>query len=86
MAVPQIAFYLFQSFCLITLPDYCVVVFFIILVISIVQWLVDGRKNFKGPQVEIVGEGILDPSSRNGHADTGKLDGDRDEAQMIEEK
>ena len=50
------------------LPDYCVVVFFIILIISIVQWFVDGRKNYKGPQIEIVGEGILDPSSRNGYA------------------
>ena len=50
------------------------------------QWFVDGRKNFKGPQVEIVGEGIIDPISRNGYADTGKLDGDRDEAQMMEEK
>ena len=47
-----------------------------ILVISIVQWIVDGRKNFKGPQVEIVGEGILDPSSRNGYAEAGKLDED----------
>ena len=68
------------------LPDYCVVVFSIILVISIVQWLVDGRKNFKGPQIEIVGEGFLDPNFRNGYADTGKLDGDRNEAEMIEEK
>ncbi|KAG6995765.1 hypothetical protein G7Y79_00042g078700 [Physcia stellaris] len=50
--------------------NYCVVVFFIILMISIVQWFVDGRKNYKGPQVELVGEGILgDPTSRNGYAD-----------------
>lgn len=33
--------------------DYCVVVFFIILVISIVQWFIDGRKNFSGPRVNI---------------------------------
>ncbi|KAF4624483.1 hypothetical protein G7Y89_g13688 [Cudoniella acicularis] len=33
--------------------NYCVVVFFIILVISIVQWFVDGRKNFTGPRVNI---------------------------------
>lgn len=33
--------------------DYCIVVFFIILVISIVQWFVDGKKNFSGPRVNI---------------------------------
>ena len=37
-------------------PDYCVVAFFIVLVISTVQWFLDGRKNFKGPKVELVGE------------------------------
>lgn len=41
--------------------------FFIILVISIVQWFVDGRKNFHGPKVNIEslanGEVIgMDPS------------------------
>ena len=57
--------------------NYCVVVFFIILVISIIQWLVDGRKNYKGPQIEMVGEGVLgDPSSHNGHAVGDKLDDD----------
>ncbi|KAL5329343.1 hypothetical protein ACEPPN_002854 [Leptodophora sp. 'Broadleaf-Isolate-01'] len=48
--------------------NYCVVVFFIILVISIVQWFVDGKKNFTGPRVnldilqngEVVG---MDPTS-----------------------
>lgn len=33
--------------------DYCVVVFFIILVISIAQWFVDGKKNFTGPRVNL---------------------------------
>ncbi|CZR69002.1 related to HNM1-Choline permease [Phialocephala subalpina] len=33
--------------------NYCVVVFFIILVISIVQWFIDGKKNFSGPRVNI---------------------------------
>ncbi|PVH70722.1 amino acid transporter-like protein [Cadophora sp. DSE1049] len=33
--------------------NYCVVVFFIILVISIVQWFVDGKKNFTGPRVNL---------------------------------
>ncbi|KAE9373526.1 amino acid permease [Stipitochalara longipes BDJ] len=33
--------------------NYCVVVFFIILVISIVQWFVDGKKNFTGPRINV---------------------------------
>ncbi len=36
--------------------DYCVVAFFIVVVISVVQWFVDGRKNYKGPVVELIGE------------------------------
>ena len=43
--------------------NYCVVVFFIILVISVVQWFVDGRKNYTGPRVE-VDEGVLYSSAR----------------------
>lgn len=38
-------------------PDYCIVAFFIVIVISVVQWFVDGRKNYKGPVLELVGEG-----------------------------
>ncbi|CAD6589621.1 MAG: hypothetical protein ASARMPRED_004145 [Alectoria sarmentosa] len=37
--------------------NYCIVAFFIVIVISVVQWFVDGRKNYKGPVVELVGEG-----------------------------
>jgi len=33
--------------------NYCVVVFFIIVVVSIVQWFVDGKKNFSGPRVNV---------------------------------
>jgi len=33
--------------------NYCLVVFFIIVVISIIQWFVDGKKNFTGPRVNI---------------------------------
>ena len=39
------------------IPDYCIVAFFIVIVISVVQWYVDGRRNYKGPVVELVGEG-----------------------------
>ena len=34
--------------------NYCIVAFFIILVISTVQWFVDGRKNYRGPRIEMV--------------------------------
>ena len=37
--------------------NYCIVAFFIVIVISVVQWFVDGRKNYKGPVVELVGDG-----------------------------
>ncbi|KAK0129987.1 hypothetical protein ONS96_000527 [Cadophora gregata f. sp. sojae] len=33
--------------------NYCGVVFSIILVISIVQWFVDGKKNFSGPRINL---------------------------------
>ena len=32
--------------------NYCVVAFGIILIISSIQWIVDGRKNYKGPQID----------------------------------
>lgn len=33
--------------------DYCIVAFAIIIIISTVQWFVDGRKNFHGPRTEL---------------------------------
>jgi hypothetical protein len=36
--------------------DYCIVAFAIILSISIFQWIVDGRKNFTGPRVNLVSD------------------------------
>ncbi|KAI9042392.1 GABA permease GabA [Aspergillus affinis] len=33
--------------------NYCIVAFAIIVTVSVVQWIVDGRKNFKGPRVEV---------------------------------
>lgn len=32
--------------------NYCIVAFGIILIISVIQWIVDGRKNFKGPYID----------------------------------
>ncbi|KAK4556754.1 hypothetical protein LTR86_006325 [Recurvomyces mirabilis] len=33
--------------------NYCIVAFAIVLIISMIQWFVDGRKNYKGPKVEL---------------------------------
>lgn len=33
--------------------NYCVVAFAIILIVSTIQWIVDGRKNFEGPRITI---------------------------------
>jgi choline transport protein len=32
--------------------NYCTVAFAIIMIISTIQWFFDGRKNFKGPQID----------------------------------
>jgi len=34
--------------------NYAVVAFAIVLVVSVIQWWVDGRKNFRGPRVEVM--------------------------------
>ena len=33
--------------------NYCIVAFAIVIIISVVQWFVDGRKNFHGPQIDL---------------------------------
>lgn len=33
--------------------NYCIVAFAIVLLISVVQWFIDGRKNYRGPKIEI---------------------------------
>ncbi|KAK4545350.1 hypothetical protein LTR36_003530 [Oleoguttula mirabilis] len=33
--------------------NYCIVAFAIVLIISVVQWFVDGRKNYHGPKLEL---------------------------------
>ena len=51
-------------------PDYCIVAFTIIIIISTVQWFVDGRKNFTGPRVGM-GLEVLEAvkSQQNGGSD-----------------
>ncbi len=33
--------------------NYCVVAFAIVLLISMIQWFIDGRKNYTGPKIDI---------------------------------
>jgi choline transport protein len=33
--------------------NYCVVAFAVVLLISVAQWFIDGRKNYRGPRVEV---------------------------------
>lgn len=33
--------------------NYCIVAFAIVIIISVIQWIVDGRKNYKGPQLDV---------------------------------
>ena len=36
--------------------NYAIVAFAVVLIISSLTWIFDGRKNYKGPQIELVGE------------------------------
>lgn len=38
---------------LLTLLDYCIAAFAVIILISGFQWIVDGRKNFTGPRIDL---------------------------------
>ena len=62
-------------------------VFFIVLIISTIQWFVDGRKNFKGPKIDmdalaagevagmtLEGEGV--DHARTHDAENGVVNGD----------
>lgn len=33
--------------------NYCIAAFAIVLIISTIQWIVDGRKNYHGPQIDV---------------------------------
>lgn len=35
------------------MTDYCVAAFGIVFIISSFQWIIDGRKNFVGPRIEV---------------------------------
>jgi choline transport protein len=59
--------------------NYCIVAFVIVLIVSIIQWYVDGKKNYSGPKLdmdamkngEVVG---LSPESSNGETPTDDLE------------
>lgn len=41
--------------------NYAIVAFGIVLIIAVVQWLVDGRKNYEGPIMdEAMGRGVVE--------------------------
>jgi choline transport protein len=33
--------------------NYCIVAFAIVIIIATIQWFIDGRKNFHGPQIDL---------------------------------
>lgn len=33
--------------------DYCIAAFAVIVTISVFQWIVDGRKNYTGPRIDL---------------------------------
>lgn len=57
--------------------NYCIVAFAIVLIISIVQWYVDGKKNYTGPKLdmeamkngEVVGLALEPSNSETGDDD-----------------
>lgn len=53
------------------ISDYCIAAFAIILIISVFQWIVDGRKNYTGPRLEMTLDGLenisTEPEQLNTH-------------------
>lgn len=58
--------------------NYCIVAFAIVMIVSVIQWFVDGRKNYVGPKVEIEDHVLVaSESPRDLHsANTGSADDD----------
>jgi choline transport protein len=56
--------------------NYCIVAFAIIIIISTIQWFVDGRKNFTGPRADMGIEVLEAMPTRNGQINNG-LEDDR---------
>lgn len=58
--------------------DYCVAAFGIVFIISSFQWIVDGRKNFVGPRMDVdplegeVAVNVVAPSTNDHKSDSEK--------------
>jgi choline transport protein len=62
--------------------NYCIVAFAIVVIISITQWYVDGKKNYTGPKVDVDamknGEVVgLAPEPSNGNTAGDDLEGNK---------
>lgn len=68
--------------------NYAVAAFGVVLVIAVFQWIVDGRKNYEGPQIDPeamskgVVEGITGAESMESEASTG----DASDTKVVSEK
>ena len=56
--------------------NYCIAAFAIVLIVSMIQWFVDGRKNYTGPQIDVdalkSGEVVgMAPTESNAERDSG---------------
>lgn len=58
--------------------NYAVVAFGIVLIIAVVQWIVDGRKNYEGPQIdaEAMSKGVVEgiTSAESEHSAVDEID------------
>lgn len=52
--------------------NYCIVAFAIVLIISMIQWFVDGRKNYTGPQIDL-DDAVLTAAETNDDSAAAKL-------------
>lgn len=75
-----------------TSMNYAIVAFAIVLIVSAIQWVVDGRKNYRGPHVDIDGLAIGDAATvdgtklnSHGSAVVG-MDGRYSKAELVGEK
>lgn len=58
--------------------NYAIVAFGIVLIIAVVQWFVDGRKNFEGPQIDpnAMSKGVVEGITGVESASSGLEEGD----------
>ena len=60
--------------------NYCIAAFAIVLIVSVIQWFVDGRKNYTGPQIDV---DALKSGEVVGMAPTESNVGDRQSAETL---